>query len=338
MSGTIWRALEKNPVGPLSVLENNYGKIDSMVFPVDLENIGHWVAFRAGEHKGSYDNRNKYMEHKETLGTVFLPLPAQLGTGYNAGYSQEGIGFFGIKGAEAGGDVVRQLAKTGDIGGSFETLKKNLTKVNTGDLKTGLSAVGLKFLENDVARALGAGVGGIVGGLPGAVGTEALTEGIQGGIKGAMMAGGVAVNPHIATIFTDTKPRTHSFSYKFIPKSEDESNIIQDIIVFFKTHMLPDYIADNHFFEYPNQFDIDFSDAKYLFNISRSVLTSFNVGYHGEGGPFYFETSDQHKAPVSITFDLQFLETTVTTRKDVAKGSARFTYVGKNAGRISGNQ
>jgi hypothetical protein len=74
--------------------------------------------------------------------------------------------------------------------------------------------------------------------------------------------------------------------------------------------------AGGAFFEYPEEFDIEFSEklAPYLFAIRRCVLRSMSVNYNGVNTPVFFE---QTGAPVSIEIQLTFQETELLTKEKV---------------------
>ena len=131
-----------------------------------------------------------------------------------------------------------------------------------------------------------------------------------------MAAAGVARNPHMATLFTGVDFRSHSFEYKFIPKSKQESDILADIIYRLKYHMAPSYAAEGHFFNYPEQFDIEFANKKYLFDIGASVLSAFNVSYSGEGSSYFFNNEG---APVSVSLSMTFQELTINTKENISR-------------------
>ena len=55
--------------------------------------------------------------------------------------------------------------------------------------------------------------------------------------------------------------------------------------------------------------------------IKPCVLSTFNVNYHGEGLPRYFESGAQgavQARPVSVTIQMQFMETEIVTSEDLA--------------------
>lgn len=76
--------------------------------------------------------------------------------------------------------------------------------------------------------------------------------------------------------------------------------------------MLPGNNKLKHFYDYPKQFGITLSDNKYLFDIKTSVLTSFDVNFHGKGAQYHYPTN----APVEVTLNTSFLETVVRLSND----------------------
>ena len=130
---------------------------------------------------------------------------------------------------------------------------------------------------------------------------------------------GVATNPFQAVFFQNPELRTHSFSYTLSPQSIDESSAIRNIITEFKKAMLPSFSdGSKTFFNYPKVFEIEFRFDDYLFEIGTSVLTSFDVSYHAENTPSYF---DETKAPTAVKIAMSFQETNILTAEDVGGGS-----------------
>jgi hypothetical protein len=157
-------------------------------------------------------------------------------------------------------------------------------------------------------------LGAIVG--AGLFGSNALglATGAAGGqfVKGAIAGAGIAINPFMATLYDSPQLRTHQFSWKFIPKNIQESRTLRAIISTFK-------------------FDIDFHHDKFLFNIAPSVLTSFEVNYHGEGRAMYhnvqegegtdepggFSLPGTTKTPVSVVINATFQEVAIITKNEI---------------------
>lgn len=161
---------------------------------------------------------------------------------------------------------------------------------------------------------------GILGGLM-RLGLE--NTGVGGEIAQAAL--GKAANPFQAVFFQNPELRTHSFSYTLSAKTQQESNSIRNIIREFKTAMLPTFAGNKTFFNYPKVFEIEFRFDEYLFEIGTSVLTSFDVSYHGENTPSYF---DLNKAPTVVKIAMSFQEANILTANDVegsilAKGNRK---------------
>jgi len=337
--------------GPLASLEVG-AKYDTTYFPSDLSEAPYFIVFRAtkrykasqlADTKVNYASENSgfgpekirdedsffnkigdgfravgnFAKKIEELGidisqpahSFALPVPANLGTAYNAQYNNA---------AELGvaGDAARKVAsKFERSSGSF--ISDIVDAVNKTDV---LSADNLKgSLTSLATSAAGAdtAAAGLAGLAFGGLGGAAIGAGLGSFGQGALRGLGVANNPHLANVFTGVNFRVHTFQYKLIAKNKQESDTIRDMIRNFKYHMAPDYSSSNHIFNYPSQFQIILRAGDYLFNIGDSVLTSFDVNYTGEGGPYFFEDTN---APYSVAINLSFTEDTIVTKKEIRQG------------------
>ena len=83
--------------------------------------------------------------------------------------------------------------------------------------------------------------------------------------------------------------------------------------------MLPSYKYNKLAFNYPDEFEIEFSTtvAPFLYNIGTCVLKSFNVSYNGQGVPQFFSHT---QAPIEVDIQLGFQEVHIETR-ETASGS-----------------
>ena len=279
-------------------------------YPEDIEDIDHWVAFTVHEHEF---RREADFPLKNTLQYLFLPMPAGLQTGYSQDYANESLGLGGKIGADAAallkeGGVKSVINAAGDIVMDQKTMKDAAARMASAvkeDAAAGIAAI------------LGAAFGG---GIAGAAATAALTAAAGKAVEGALGVYGVSTNPYMAVIYNSPQLRTHNFSWKFTPRSVKESITLKEIINIFKYHSSPGIGNNPHFFDYPQQFDIDFHYAKYLYNIGPSVLTNMSVDYHAEGQPLYHsigEDSDPEKTPVSVVIQLSFQETSLVTKETI---------------------
>jgi|TARA_Y100000114_G_scaffold92034_1_gene85472 hypothetical protein len=274
---------------PLASLYSQTGG-KRLSFPNNIEETKHFAMFFLSEDV-RYDAKS--IEEKDAQGTIILPLPGGLSTGYKADYGTEDLGVLGMAAAD-----IASGAMSGD--GFINSITNKIKSLSLDDVQGAAMNVGLGLLASEL----------------GSIATG-------GASKGALYGAGVARNPHQAVLFNNVGFRSHSFSYEFVPKNFQEQNSLNDIIFMFKTAMLPDYIKGNHFFKYPAKFDINLTDdSKYLFDIKNSVLTSFDVDYHGQGGDFYHDINGV-KAPVGVKLSMSFLETSIMAREDAIDESGR---------------
>lgn len=296
---------------------------ENLVFPDNLGQIDHWMVFRVNKpelrKKADFETIND-------VARIFLPLPDNLGTQYAQQYSNEAIGLAGVAGAQNGKNIMN-LVKNSN---SFESFTNNLKGTAKGIMEGFEGATGyygaqaLAEAGTEVGAAIGASLGGMAGGIGGAI------LGTAGGqfVKGAIAGQGVAINPFMATLYTAPQMRTHQFTWKLVPKNEKESILLKDIIRTFKFHSSPQMSGKNStFFDYPEQFDIDFHYDEFLYNIAPSVCTSFEVNYHGEGRAMYHDISQGDdtggsqttKAPVSVVINATFQEIAIITKDEISQ-------------------
>ena len=296
--------------GPLQALESQ-SENPSLRFPLDVEEIDHWAAFRV------YKNRQNTREDtikSDLRADITLPVPSNLEVTYQSNWENAELGVIG--------EAVSRNVGAVDLNNPFSSGLDAATGTMGSIGQEGLMSIGLQAAQSDVASLVGTAAGGVIGKVPGvkvlgAGASGGATAGVQGAIVGALYGKGIARNPHIALLFQGVGFRTHNFQYKFTPRSEAESLQLKLIIAAFKYYSAPGYTGSKgHFFKYPEAFDIDFHHEEHLFSIGQCNLTSFNVGYHGEGTPLYFQDT---KAPVSVTLSLGFTETKIVTKNEIKK-------------------
>lgn len=290
----------------------------SIVFPENLDEIDHWMAIRVHNHEFQ---RNSDFAVKGALMTIFLPLPQNLQTQYDQKYNVEGLGPAGSAIGKAMKRAADSYSDTKDIIASVKTATSGANKAEFGKAARYYSLAALENNASEIGGAVGGAVGGPFAGITGALAGEIA----ESSLKSYLGSEGIARNPFISTLYEAPNLRTHSFSWKCIPRNLKESISIFKIIGQLKYFSSPG-LTDDVFFTYPQQFDIDFHYGQSLFNIAPSVLTSLSVNYHSEGEPLYFNVSDPVAAaeqaqtlkyPVSITIDATFQETTIITKESM---------------------
>ena len=226
-------------------------------------------------------------------GGITLPIPSNMSTGYNAQYDTgTGIGVLG--------NFAKDVASGAQ---QFDAAAAGTAAVEQ------LKAIGLSA-SPEVAALLGAGLSGtpIGAGVGAALG---------GAARGAAVGLGIAVNPHLAVIFSGVNFRSHQFQYKFSARNSGESDALRKIIKRFKLNMVPS-IDGAAFFKYPNEFDIAFSSKheKYMFKFGTNVLTDFQINYNPDGGSYFHDNG----APVSVSMSMTFTEIDILTQEKIEDG------------------
>jgi hypothetical protein len=305
--------------------------VHKLVFPDDLESQeGAFMHFRISQ---SYKFKREKIDDKEVYATVTLPLPAALSTSYAANYSSEGLGMIGNAAADNAPAVLAKInaaASSIASGGGIGALKTIGSDIgNTLDLKK-IAGDLARYYGPELAKEGGAAIGAAMQGAAGAAVGAAVGE----AVKGAQVGLGVARNPYLAAAFEGVGFKSHSFNFQLAPKNQNESDTLAKLISAFRNAMIPGGGAVQQFYDYPQQIDIIFSDETYLFDIKTSVLTAFEVNYHGKGA--YYHDVNGKKAPVEVTISMNFLETTVRLGGDETGDSAKFQIMSPKAGRTSG--
>ena len=277
-------------------------KMDTpIMFPDDLD-ADHYMLFKVKQER----RLTRTVKRINDIRVIALPIPGNLAVSYAADYENASLG---VAGAMLGGQM------------SLEQLKGGLGSIKDEIIAGGKDLLGqvAKGKANDATKEVATGIGiaagvtalaGIFGGpLVAAIGGGDL---IGGAVKGVGKRLGKTLNPHQAVIFQGVGFKEHSFSYKFVARNEQESRQIQAICTVFRYHMLPSYANEGLAFNYPHEFEIEFSDvvAPFLYRIGTCVLKSFNVTYNGGGVPQFYSNTN---APIEVEIQLGFQEVHIET-------------------------
>ena len=272
-------------------------------FPNDVDSLPQFMHFRISKE---YKFRRTEIDEKDLLATVTLPIPQNLQTNYSANYnSSTGLGlvgeyaageFEGVKSAEG---AINKLKSIGSQVG-------NMSAATLKDVAGKLAVYYGPELLSEFGTVVGAQFGGAAG--------AAVGGGIQQAARGAQVGAGIARNPFLAASFEGVNFRNHNFSFTLNPRNYNDSVEITEIIKVFKNAMLPTRSKIDYYYDYPKQFSIDFADDTHLFQIQTSVLTGFDVNYHGKGA--YYHDAGSNKAPTEVTLNMNFLETTIVLADD----------------------
>ena len=142
---------------------------------------------------------------------------------------------------------------------------------------------------------------------------------------------GRAVNPMEEQMLEGVGFRSFSFQYEFYPRSEEEADMVQKIMYYFRTAMLPDTYgtseetANENFFNYPNVFDVEFEGpiAERLDGFMPMVCTGCDIT-HGDTELGFFENGQPTKSAMKI----DFTEIKIVTQENFQKISPASTAAG----------
>lgn len=123
---------------------------------------------------------------------------------------------------------------------------------------------------------------------------------------------GLVENPHTTIMFEGVNLRSYTLTWRLSPRSEEESEIIRQIVETIKLRTHPEEIFARVALDYPDLVYVNFTGApaKFLPKYHRSIVT--NIMYNpttGNGATFF-----KNGAPTEIELTLSFQEVRILTR------------------------
>ena len=203
-----------------------------------------------------------------------------------------------------------------------------------------LDSQGVRYSEQDLDLAVGAGLNGLSGGsaseaaagfagggainainglasLAGPAGNQAVAGGLQ--------LAGLATNPWTTIMFKGPVYRKFNLTWILTPSNEAESRSIYNMINTFKFNMLPDSSGaiGGTLLTYPNICQVTARNGKsnywnYMFK--PAVIESMQVNYAGAGQPSFFGVT---KAPTAIEIRLSLQEIEFFLQRDYGTPNSR---------------
>lgn len=296
--------------------KKNGGKVfQPIVFPTDLDNE-HYMIFNVMDRKRpSKDDVLK----TRALRSIVLPIPSTLTNQHGVSYNQENLQALGAL-ASGGTSFAKISQGASDVSALIKNKISSAHNMIMGS-DVNVSEEEKTKIQGQLGSAAGLAAAGLAATKGGVLGTLLGLGGLGGAgqvLTGVGKSEGIALNPHSAILFDNVNFREFGFSYKFIARNRKESDTIKEMVDVFTFYMHPSTNwAGGAFFEYPEEFDIEFSEKlqPYLFGIKRCVLRSVNVNYNGENTPVFFEETG---APVSVEIQLNFQETELLTKEKLS--------------------
>ena len=162
-------------------------------------------------------------------------------------------------------------------------------------------------------------------------GANALKSALDAGAAGAKasqeIANGKVFNNRMEVVFEGISRREFSFTFKMMPKSQNEALMVRQIVNQFRFYMAPSFDgapSTSRTFIVPATFDIEYHYSggvnSFLNKISTSVLKTCNVTYGGERVQFFKPIQGDGASPVETQIELNFQELEVITREKINEG------------------
>jgi len=183
----------------------------------------------------------------------------------------------------------------------------------------------------------GAGVGAALGSQANNLGTAATQKGI--GLLNTILPGakdliaierGTIIAPRMEVMFQGIGKRSFEFQFTMIPKNEDETKQIYNIVREFKRAMTPSFRLNGSVRElsFPDQFQIAYmhinKDNTFLNKIGRCYLESADVTYGGDNfithEPLDIKGGPSGAPPSKVVLSLAFKEIETMDRSRIEQG------------------
>jgi hypothetical protein len=140
-----------------------------------------------------------------------------------------------------------------------------------------------------------------------------------GGENNRLAANGEAKNPNKEALFKEMSERSFSFDFTFVPKSEEETEAVHQIIRIFRYNAAPK-LQSRRYFDSPGEFEIKFfsggRENPYMPKLRRLVCTSVD---HKYGGSEVFRAFDDG-APAEVKMSLSFMEVEQLHKEHISYG------------------
>ena len=227
-------------------------------------------------------------------------------------------------------------------------------KTNYSDQEIGVFAQVAGDLYSDLQSgkgldAAGAALGGLASGVAATV-VKGATEKIAGAKAMAQIASGMAISNKMELQFDGVDRRDFSYEFTFIPKSEQEAKVVEEIVYAVKKNMMPSYVDqvnlgtiyghdvtakfNGKIMKTPNIFDIEYQHKgkrnPFLNRVSSSYLTSVDVSYGGDRFKAYestttnarkgYEGGGEGPPPQKTTLSLNFREIEMMSKERIEAG------------------
>lgn len=226
---------------------------------------------------------------RDLLGSIILPVPAQIGDTNSVQYGESRLNAFAGQAFQQGMTITgSDISKLGDaftdaFNSSLDLAVNNRNIIRSKLVASAVSQLGANLDLNQVLA----------------------------------RSSGEIINPNMELLFNSPALRQFKFRFKFTPRFEKETLEVKRIIKAFKKNMSPKGGATGALLRTPNIFQLQYvkgngRDQGFLNKFKLCALQSASVNYTGDGtyATYYDGT------PVSMTLDLSFQELSPVYNED----------------------
>ena len=322
----------QNPQGPLEIGVNkspNKYSTTNLSYPLNVEGDpqqGHYISFYA-----RVKNPAKLEAYKQAKGIIAAAAISE----YGGGAASEAL-------LEA-----RKLVESAKTSNSVKSNSIRLSRGTTVRTKTAISlymppsvqvSYDSKYGEQEISMLAETGYNAISAFMKGNsaksqvmsaledggqivknMALSALETAAPGGKALFAIANGKVITPKMELMFEGIGRRNFSFTFVFIPKSEQEAQVVKDIIYKFKYHMAADKLENKREMSFPDMFDIEYmhigKQNPNLNKIATCALTKMDVEYGGDRYVAY-----EGGVPQTTKLSLSFTEFDIITREHIKAG------------------
>ena len=232
---------------------------------------------------------------QETVATIQLYMPPNVSVNYGVKYGEQEIGNMALIGKEA-----------------FEAFKGSAGKGMEDRFRA--AAVQAKGSAREALLAMA---------------NASLDTVFSGARTLSQLSTGSVVTPRMELMFEGIDRRNFSYSFVFIPKSEKEAKVVEEIVYQFKENMMPEYSdqTTRREMDIPNTFEIDYmykeSRNSFLNKVHTCFLKSIQVQYGGDRYTAYEPSKSKFgtgPSPQKTTITLEFSELELITKDHIKQG------------------
>ena len=154
-----------------------------------------------------------------------------------------------------------------------------------------------------------------------------LIPGFQGATATLGMTTGEVVADRLELAFKNINKRMFQYTFKMLPKSQEEADMVYDIVLAFKKHSAASFKDGNRSGKtliVPDTFNIQYmyddNENQYVHKISECVLQTVTVAYGGDRYKTFQGVKGRGAPPVETSLTLSFKELELISRERIEEG------------------